>query len=284
MRRLSAPPSPRRPRRRGLLGRLRRLAWWAGLPLAAALLVAGGMRLAHTPLGARLLAHTGDSILEASVALGFAVGDIEVEGRRTTHPSEILDALEARAGTPIFAVDLAQARQRLERLPWVRSALIERRLPDTIYVRLVERQPLALWQHGGKIALIDRDAEVIPVARLDRFAKLPLVVGDGAAPHALALVAMLASDKALAARVSAAIWVGGRRWNLRIDNRIDVLLPENGAAAAWTALGRFERKEAILERNVEAVDLRLPDRLVLRLPAPPKAVAPDPRKKVANRT
>ncbi|HEV2302315.1 MAG TPA: FtsQ-type POTRA domain-containing protein [Stellaceae bacterium] len=283
MRRLSTPPSPRRLRRRGLLGRLRRLAWWAGLPLVVGALVLGGLRLAHTPLGARLLAHTGDSILEASAALGFAVGDIEVEGRRTTHPSEILEALRARAGTPLFAVDLAQARARLEALPWVRSALIERRLPDTIHVRLVERQPLALWQHGGRIELIDRDAEVIPVARLDRFANLPLVVGEGAARHAAALVAMLASEKALAGRVSAAVWVGGRRWNLRIDNRIDVLLPENNAAAAWAELARLEGKDAILKRNVEAVDLRLPDRLVLRLTAPLKP-APSVKKKVANRT
>jgi cell division protein FtsQ len=280
---MSATP-PRRARRRGSHRRLRRVLWWASLPLVVGSIALGAVRLAHTPIGARLGAHAGDRILEASAALGFAVGDIEVEGRRTTHPSEILDALKARAGAPIFAVDLEQAKRRLEALPWVRSALIERRLPDTIYVRLAERQPLALWQHGGKIELIDRDANVIPVVRLDRFANLPMVVGEDAARHALALVGMLASEKALATRVSAAIWIGDRRWNLRIDNRIDVLLPEKGAAAAWAELARLEEKDAILKRNVEAVDLRLPDRLVLRMTAPVKAAEPSPKKKAANRT
>lgn len=286
MRRLSPSP-PRRPRRRGVLGQLARLAWWAALPLAAAALVFGTVRFARTPFAGTLAARADARIFEASAALGFAVGNIEVEGRQTTHPSEILDALRARAGTPIFAVDLAQARRRLEALPWVRSALIERRLPDTIYVRLVERQPLALWQHGGRIELIDNDANVIPVTRLDRFGNLPMVVGEGAARHALGLVAMLASEKALAQRVNAAVWVGDRRWNLRIDNRIDVLLPEKDPEAAWAELARLEQKDAILKRSVESVDMRLPDRFVLKLTNPPKPVPGEKKgdkKKVANRT
>ena len=282
MRRLKA-PAPRRARRRGRLGPLPRLALLALLPLVALALAIVGTRLARTPLGAPLLARVEARLLAASAGLGLAVANIEVEGRRTTRPSEILDALAARAGTPIFAVDLAEARRRLEALPWVRSASIERRLPQTIHVRLVEREPLALWQHGGKIELIDREAGVIPVVRLDRFSNLPMVVGEGAARHAAALVAMLAREKALAPRVNAAIWVGDRRWNLRLDNRIDVLLPEQDPGAAWAELARLEAKEAILKRDVTAVDLRLPDRLVLRL-ATPLQPAPSAKKKMANRT
>jgi cell division protein FtsQ len=153
----------------------------------------------------------------------------------------------------------------------VRTAVIERRLPDTLYVRLVERKPLALWQHGGTLDLIDREGAVIPVARLDRFVKLPMVVGEGAASHAAELLEMLASEPDLAARVSAAIRVGERRWNLRIDNTIDVLLPPDETASAWSQLAGLERSSAILKREVLTIDLRLPDRLVLR-------VSPEPSK------
>jgi cell division protein FtsQ len=153
--------------------------------------------------------------------------------------------------------------------------VIERRLPDTLYVRLVEREPLALWQHGGKIELIDRTGAVIPVARLDRFAKLPMVVGEDAASHAAELLAMLASEPDLAARVTAAVRVGGRRWNLRIDNAIDVLLPADDPAVAWADLARLERSSAIIKRDVQAIDMRLPDRLVVRVaPEPPKEAPP----------
>jgi cell division protein FtsQ len=210
-------------------------------------------------------------MVECTGLLGLTVSDITVEGRETTDRETILAALAARPGTPILAVNPRRAKEQLETLPWVRTAVIERRLPGTLYVRLVERKPLALWQHGGKIELIDRMGAVIPVTPLDRFAKLPMVVGAGAAAHAAELIDMLASEPDLAGRVTAAIRVGDRRWNLRIDNAIDVLLPAEHAAGAWAQLARLERSSALLQRDVQTIDIRLPDRLVLRVsPETPK--------------
>ncbi|MGC2524330.1 MAG: FtsQ-type POTRA domain-containing protein, partial [Stellaceae bacterium] len=259
--------------RRRWTARLRRGVMWGSIAvvLAAAAGAGGAVLVAREPLNGSVAHSAAQRLIEASAALGFRVADIRVEGRATTDRETILAALGARPGTPILAVDPERAKQQLESLPWVRSALIERRLPDTIYVRLVEREPMALWQHGGKIDLIDRSGAVIPVTRLDRFAKLPMVVGEDAAAHAAELLAMLASEPALAARVTAAVDVGGRRWNLRLDNAIDVLLPAEDAAAAWGDLARLQRDHAILQRDVQAIDMRLPDRLVVRM-------APEPAK------
>jgi cell division protein FtsQ len=246
--------------RRRTLGR--RVLWWGVAPG----LVAGGFAAGFALIGGGSLWHeAAATALADSARLGLAVADIEVEGRTTTDRETILAALGAGVGTPIFAVSPSRAKEELEKLPWVRSATIERRLPDTIYVRLVERKPLALWQHDGRIELIDHDGAVIPVRRLDRFAKLPLVVGAHAAQHAAALLDMLASEPDLAGRVGAAVWVGDRRWNLRLDDRVDVLLPEDNPAAAWAELARLQHTEQLLERDVETVDMRLPDRLVLRV-------------------
>jgi cell division protein FtsQ len=151
----------------------------------------------------------------------------------------------------------------------VRSATIERRLPGTLFVRLVERQPLAVWQHQGRQELIDTQGEIIAVKDLSRFSGLPTVVGTDAASYAAGLLAMLARQPALARRVTAAIRVDDRRWNVRIDHRTDVLLPEDDPAAAWARLAELERAKQLLQRDVEAVDLRLPDRLVLRIATPP---------------
>jgi cell division protein FtsQ len=248
---------------------------WIAVPIVLAGGAVGALLASHAPAGNFILHRASQRLIEASSALGLRVADIRVEGRATTDRDTILGALGARPGTPILAVDPARAKQQLESLPWVHSALIERRLPDTIYVRLVERQPMALWQHGGKIELIDRSGAVIPVTRLDRFAKLPMVVGEDAASHAAQLLEMLASEPDLAARVTAAVDVGGRRWNLRIDNMIDVLLPADDPAAAWADLARLQRNDAILKRDVQAIDMRLPDRLVVRVtPEPPKEAPP----------
>jgi cell division protein FtsQ len=252
-----------------LRGGLARGFFRFGLWIGALLLLSGGVysgaQLTGSQAAQPALQSVVDTMIEITGRLGLAVSDITVEGRETTDRETILTALAARPGTPILAVSPKHAKQQLESLPWVRTAEIERRLPGTLYVRLVERKPLALWQHGGKIALIDRVGAVIPVARLDRFAKLPMVVGEGAASHAAVLLDMLASEPDLAARVTAAIRVGNRRWNLRIDNAIDVLLPADETAEAWAQLARLDRSSAVVQRDVQTIDIRLPDRLVLRV-------------------
>jgi len=264
----------RRPRRqetaRGLYG----IGLWIGVPVLIFGGVYAAIQLNRSPRGQSLLQSAGDRMVQATGLLGLTVADITVEGRETTDRETILAALAAGPGTPILAVSPTRVKEQLEALPWVRTAVIERRLPGTLYVRLVERKPLALWQHGGKLELIDREGSIIPVTRLDRFAKLPLVVGESAASHAAELLETLASDPDLAARVTAAVRVGDRRWNLRIDNAIAVLLPADEMASAWSQLARLERSSAILKREVLTIDLRLPDRLVLRVsPEPPKEPA-----------
>src|SRR6516165_715993 len=262
----------RAPRRRQVVARrVSRLGLWIAVPVLISGGVYGAVRLSRSPLGQSLLQSAADRMIQGTGMLGLTVADITVEGRETTDRETILAALGVELGTPILATNPTRAKEQLEALPWVRTAVIERRLPDTLYVRLVERKPLALWQRGGKLDLIDREGAVIPVARLDRFAKLPMVVGEGAASHTAELLEMLASESDLAARVTAAIRVGDRRWNLRIDNTIDVLLPPDETASAWSQLARLERSSAILKREVLTIDLRLPDRLVLR-------VGPEPSK------
>jgi len=275
--RRAAPPSRRR-RWRRIAPIIRRSARW-GLPV---LLVAGGVgavMLSRFPEGQAILARAGDGALVVSARLGLVVNNIEVEGRQTTDVATIMDALSAGRGTPILAVSPSQAKEQLERLPWVRSAVIERRLPGTLRVRLVERHPLAVWQHGGKQDLIDGEGAVIGVSDLGRFARLPTVVGDDAAHHARALIDMLAREPELAARVTAAVRVDERRWNLQLDHRIEVLLPEENPAAAWTHLALLQRTDSVLQRDIQAVDLRLPDRVVLRVNAAAPASEAAPAKK-----
>ncbi len=268
----AAPPPLRR--RRRIPPAMRRAAVWAIVVVLAA---AGyGMAvLSRLPIGQAILAGAADRALAVSAALGLVVVNIEVEGRETTDGATIMAALNAERGTPILAVSPSRAKQKLESLPWVRSAAIERRLPGTLLVRLVERHPLAVWQHAGRQELVDRQGAVIPVKDLTRFARLPTVVGEDAARHAAALIDMLARQPELAARVTAAVRVDDRRWNLRIDNAIDVLLPEANLGEAWARLAALERANRLLQRDIQTVDMRLPDRLVLRAAgAPLKEAAP----------
>ncbi len=201
---------------------------------------------------------------------GFAVDDVLVEGRGRTSKSEILAALRVRRGTPILAVDPRVARNRLRALPWIAQATVERRLPRLLYIRLREREPFVLWQLEGKLTVVDRSGDVIPGVPARQFANLPLVVGQGAAEHAASLLDMLDREPELRKLVQAAVRVSGRRWNLHLKGGIEVRLPEADAAEAWSQFARIEREHGLLGRDVVAIDMRLPGRLVVR-------TAPDAR-------
>jgi cell division protein FtsQ len=218
------------------------------------------------------LARTAERVKWMAIAggaeIGFTVNEILVDGRVQTPPDALLKSLRLERGAPILAFDAEAARRRVEALPWVAGAAVERRLPDEIHLKLVERAPLALWQQEGQFALIDGQGNVILRDGLQPYARLIVVVGSDAPAHAAELIAALGAHPDLARRVRAAVRVGGRRWDLHLDNRVRIRLPEDGAGAAWTRLARLEAEHGLLERDVATVDLRLPDRVIVR-PAKP---------------
>ncbi|MBI1245917.1 MAG: FtsQ-type POTRA domain-containing protein [Alphaproteobacteria bacterium] len=225
------------------------------------------------------------AVLSASARAGLAVNEVRIDGRVESEMRDVRAVIDARKGSPILAFDPYAAKAELEKLPWVRTATVERRLPGTIVVQLDERIPLALWQRHGRFTVIDSEGKEIPGTDPARFANRPVVVGDDAPEHAASLVALLETEPALMKRITAAVRVGARRWNLRLDNGIDVNLPEANAGAAYERLAQLERENGLIDRNLVAVDLRLPDRLILRMgrDQQPAQSQPAPAKRVTNK-
>ncbi len=208
------------------------------------------------------------SVVENAAELGLAAGlevvEVVVEGRENTPPDLIRGAIGAELGDPMLGFSPNEARERLETIAWVKEAHVERRLPGTILVRLTERAPFAIWQHQGRFAVIDRAGLVVETETLDAFGPLPLVVGAGAEKHAAALYDLLLAHRNILARTQAMVRVGERRWNLRLHSGTDVLLPEGHEAPALNRLSELHSRNALLDRPLVAVDMRLPDRLVVR--------------------
>jgi len=266
MRFLIGDSDKRRPRRR------RSWPKWlrpAALALAAVSVLGAGGYSAFEIWRAGVISATADRLgrgfLYMTADLGLSVQDVTVTGRNETAAADMLAAIDVQRGTPILSVDPEAVRQRLKRLSWVRDARVERRLPGVIAIAIEERVPMALWQRSGKLVLVDREGAIILRSGLDRFRHLITLVGDDAPKGAPELLALLSTEPQLERRVNAAIRVGERRWNLQMDNGIDVRLPENDVAAAWAQLAHLEREQKVLGRDVVTIDLRLPDRFVIRV-------------------
>jgi len=242
----------------------RELALKGAAGLAGLLVLASVIGLIGSGWAGRKLDALAVGLAQATAALGLSVDEVFVEGRTRTNPGRLLAAVGVARGDPIFGFDPQAAKSRIEALTWVRQVTVERRLPSVIYLRVEERNPIALWQVEGQIAVIDGTGAVIAGARPEDFAGLTMVVGPDAPAHAAGLLRLLDSEPELRRRVVAAVRVGGRRWNLRFRGGTDVRLPETGAAEAWAQFARIERQHGVLQRDVDSIDLRLPDRLVVR--------------------
>ncbi len=202
--------------------------------------------------------------IKASTDLGLTVQDVLVTGRGETSREELLNALGIARGAPIIAYDFQAAKRRIEDLPWVLHARIERLLPDTLVVHIIERRPMALWQNQGAFSLIDDTGQVITQDGLARFADLIHVVGEDAPDHVGGLLELLGTQPGLKPLVKAAVRVGGRRWDLSLEGGVHVRLPEDDPSHALARLAAFEEDSGVLGRDIRVLDLRVPDRVIVR--------------------
>lgn len=212
-----------------------------------------------------------DRALRLTSGAGLTVRAVYADGRDHTDRQTLKDQLGIAIGDPILSFDTEEAKARLETLPWIEQASVGRLLPDTIKIKLVERKPLAIWQHDGSYALIDREGRVIVrdlgVREMRRHSdSLRILAGKGAPGQAADLFKMLSVEPELSTRVKAASWVGDRRWTLKLDNNVDVLLPEKAPLRAWRFLAKLDKEQALLDRAIVTIDMRqAPLRMHLKL-------------------
>ncbi len=253
--------------------RMRRIATVSFATSFFALAFGGPAWLWQSGLAPDYAAGARKAAVAASAGLGLFIREIGISGSGHVANETILAASGLRIGAPILAFDPAAVRTRLERIPWIERAVVSRLLPGTAVIEIVERRPFALWQRDGSLVLIDEAGIVLTARDLYRFAGLPMIVGARTPDAAKQLFATLAAEPDLGGRVEAVIQVGGRRWDVRLDNGIDVRLPEAGWGAAWQMLARLDRRHALLARRISAIDLRISDRVVVTRSEP---AAPQP--------
>lgn len=207
------------------------------------------------------IGRLGDAIL---VFAGFGIEDVQISGEAETSELDVLAELELSGSLITFDVEAAQ--ERVETLPWVAHAVVRKFYPGTLQVELTERTPFALWQRDGEVFVIDRSGTEIEELDESRFAKLPFIVGGGANANAPDFLATLFTQPGIAEQMRAAVLVSERRWNLHLEGGITVKLPERETRAALARLVALDDAHELLARDVTVIDLRLPDRVTVRLP------------------
>jgi cell division protein FtsQ len=199
---------------------------------------------------------------------GFEVRRVTVTGVERMNDAKVYNSVLDKKDQPMPLVDLEEVRADLLTLSWVKDARVSRQLPDTLLIDIVERKPHAVLAKPGRLVLIDATgAELEPISQAN--AKGMLVVsGPGARMQVEQLGKLLDAAPALKPKVTAAEWVGNRRWDLTFSTKQVLALPEGSteSASALIAFAKLDGGSRILGGKVTTFDMRAPGRIYMRIP------------------
>lgn len=253
------PPSLRKPVR--ILSRLQiRLPQWLGRKAVIGLLAATSV------YGLIIGGHAETLLGQATALVGLKVEEVSIKGQVQASERDIIRSLDLKNHASMVMFNAASARSRIQAMPWVEEATIRKTYPGSIEIVIKERKPFALWQSGRNVSILDPEGRIITGLEDDRFASLILLVGEGADMAGPAFLETLSGFTAVESRVRAAVLVAGRRWNLVLDNGLEMKLPESGLEQALGRAALLQAEDGILDRDIEAIDLRIPGRMAVRLP------------------
>ncbi len=258
---LERPPPPRSiemierylPQRAGAIASVLLLVASAGLGI-----VKGG----HLEAFVAAVSDTRNAIANSA---GFRITAVSINGRKQLSQDEILAVGGVNGRSSLLFLDAGAVRDRLKANPWIAEATVQKFYPGQLRIDIVERSAFALWQQDGRLSLISEDGAVLEPYVSRRFITLPLVVGKGAETRARDFLALLSRYPQVRSVTKAAVFVGERRWNLRLNDGLDIRLPEYEVGNALAALSKLDKEERLFSRDIVAIDMRLRDRLTVQL-------------------
>lgn len=269
-----AKSTPRKAAARPTIGQAKanRVATWA---FGAFVVAIAGVAIVALDVPAKIGLAAGEAVGDA----GFRVESVYIKGLRQMNPRPVYAIALDQQTTAMPLVDVEAIRARLLKFGWVKDARVSRRFPDTLVIDIVERKPAALWQDDQRLSLIDADGVVLDRVPVSRMPDLPLLVGKGANIQAVPLDTLLSKAPALKAQLVSASWIGERRWDLSFQSGETIALPEGEAAAtaALTKFAKMDKSAGLLGRGMLRFDLRVPDKMIVRLPREPgEPIIPEP--------
>jgi cell division protein FtsQ len=238
----------------------------SGIAATATIVLAGlayGMvKGDHVPIVIDALKDARD---QAAKAAGFRIVSLALSGQQHISREEVLATAGVTGRRSLLFLDVEETRERLKTNPWIADATVLKLYPGELQIHIKEREAFALWQKDGRVSVIAADGTVLEPYVSPRLLRLPLIVGRGADTRANEFLALLDRYPAIREQVRASILVGQRRWNLRLKNGLDVRLPEADVASALERLIALDRDAKLLSRDIVVIDLRLSDRVTVRL-------------------
>ena len=242
-----------------------RLALRAGVPFCLTLM-AGTIYLSDEERRGAITQAVADARASIEERPEFMVKLMAIDGAEGALAAEIRGAMPLEFPQSSFDLDLPTLRSQIKALPGVRSANVRIKPGGVLHVEVSRRVPVAMWRNDEGLVLVDEGgAHVADVNLRSDHPELPLIAGMGAARHVPEALNLLRAADALGERVRGIVRMGDRRWDVVLDRKQRIMLPEEQALPALERVIALERAQEVLTRDVAMVDMRQGQRPTIRM-------------------
>lgn len=244
-----------------LFRRLMRIGVPFGLALAA-----GTAYLADDARQEQLVMALTDLRHRIETRPEFMVRLLAVEGASAPVEARIREIFPFELPTSSFDIDIDDLRAQIAALPAVADADLRIRRGGTMVAEITERKPVAIWRNDEGLGVVDREGVVVSDgADLAARSDLPVIVGAGANRDVPGALDILQAARPLGDSVLGLVRMGERRWDVVLDRDRRILLPERRPVRALERVIVLDDVHDLLERDIAAVDMRLPARPTVRM-------------------
>ena len=194
---------------------------------------------------------------------GFTINNIQILGIKNIPKETIIKIVNNENKSNILNVNLLNIYNNLRNNDWVKELYIERVLPNTIKISIIEKEAIGIWQYEMSNKLITKNGEIISTANINKFKiDLPIIHGNDANKNANFILKILETNKVLTKNIWSLDYINNRRWNLHFKQGIIVLLPSEGVLRAWNEIIKLQKNYDVLNLGLTELDLRNPNKIL----------------------
>ena len=189
----------------------------------------------------------------------FQIKNVIIEGSEKSNISEIENNL--------IGLNFNSIKEIVESSEWVKRASIKKVLPSTLKINVTENDPYAIYFQEGKSFLIDLDGSIITEINLNNYEDDLLFVRGENSPE---LLEQLIRDISitfpnLTQTLEEVEFIEKRRWNLKLNNKLLVKLPDENIQQSLKNLKQLFEEQEVMESNIIEIDLRIQGRAALKV-------------------
>ena len=196
----------------------------------------------------------------------FQIKNVIIEGSEKSNISEIENNVTEFKGN-LIGLNFNSIKEIVESSEWVKRASIKKVLPSTLKINVIENDPYAIYFKEGKSFLIDLDGSIITEINIDNYQDDLLFVRGENSPE---LLEQLIKDISitfpnLIQTLEEVEFIEKRRWNLKLNNKLLVKLPDENIQQSLKNLKQLFEEQEVMQSNIIEIDLRIQGRAALKV-------------------